>query len=262
MVLKCDDGRMRVKTWFVLFGLLVAMFAVGARGAEATALTVNCAAGETVASALEKQEPGMPLVLTITGTCRENVTIARDDVTLQGGSDSAVVQAADDARGAIVIDGAQRVVIERLTVRRGTHGVAALHGATAILRDNIIRFTGREAVLIDGGSHAVIQRNVIETKSARQIQVSSSTADLSHNTLRGGPGVALTSGGVAQLGPALVLTASGAVDCQYLQADMVAQIKSRTDRLMTETTPQAIARRPAGERMTIAMNQNCAEDSK
>jgi hypothetical protein len=168
------------------------------------------------------------------GTCNENVTITRDEVTLQGGADGATLRAADATRAAIVVEAAQRVVIERLAVTQGQHGIVGVRGANLTVRDSRVSFTDGDAILLDRGSHAVIQRSVIETKSAPQIHVSASTAKLMDNTLRGKSGVRITRGGSAQVGTRMVLTSTGLVECPTLRAQLASRLKNRTDGVAAE----------------------------
>jgi hypothetical protein len=95
--------------------------------AAAAARVVDCQ--ETTIGAALGPGPARPLTLLIRGTCSENVTIVRDDVTLQG-EPGAAVEAADPAQAAIRIDGARRVRIQGLSVRGGTGGIVAFRGAT------------------------------------------------------------------------------------------------------------------------------------
>jgi parallel beta helix pectate lyase-like protein len=229
------EAMMRIDrrvVWGVIAGLFVLAGSVVIVHADVTK-TVNCGAGETITAALETQGPGQALVLIVNGTCKENVTITRNDVTLQGGPNGASVLATDPKRGAIVVDGAQRVSLQGLTIRQRTLGVAGIGGASFEMLGNRIRSTDEHAILVDGHSRAVIRGNVVEAKVAPAIHVSSSTATLAQNTVRGSSGVLVTGDGRAEMGQGYMITSAGAIECAFLQKQLAAQLKLRTDSAAT-----------------------------
>lgn len=136
---------------------------------------VNCP-GDSIGDALAKAKPGGVLTVTVTGTCPENVTIARNDVTLQGSG---------QVFGQITVDGAQRVVITGLTVTGPGSGIEARgnaainvwnatiennaifgldirQGAFAVIDGNMIRFNGQCDVLVRDSGHARVLNNIVE----------------------------------------------------------------------------------------------------
>ena len=91
---------------------------------------VNCARpNASVQDAVNKASPGT--VITIEGTCFEDVTITTDDLTLQG--DPAVGGAVS---GTITIFGARRVVIDDLRVTGAGNGIHATNGASFTVQNN------------------------------------------------------------------------------------------------------------------------------
>lgn len=136
---------------------------------------VNCP-GDSIGGALTKAKPGGVLTVTVTGTCTENVTIARNDVTLQGSG---------QVVGQITVDGAQRVVITGLTVTGPGSGIEARanaainvwnatiednaifgidvrQGAFAVIDGNIIRSNGQCEVLVRDSGNARVLNNIVE----------------------------------------------------------------------------------------------------
>lgn len=103
-----------------------------------TAVMVDCTT-DTIADALAQASPGVPLTVTIEGTCTENVTIDRDDITLIGAAGGLP----DEIVGGVVIDGAQNAIVQSLTIRDGTTspftsfaaGVFLTNMASATLQD-------------------------------------------------------------------------------------------------------------------------------
>ncbi len=106
---------------FVAVGLWVAMHAWENGGREAVAqedITVDCAAGETLAAALAQAAPGTTIL--VSGTCMERVTMTTDRITLdgQGGAilDGGGASPGGATEGVITIAGAQGVALTGLTV--------------------------------------------------------------------------------------------------------------------------------------------------
>lgn len=128
-------------------------------------ITVDCTAG-TITDALREAPPGGRLIITVEGNCVENVTITRDDVTLQGGS--GVVD------GQITIDGARRVVINDLKVTGALHGILAVNNATVTVQNSIIEQNILSGIVARYGAFALIQDNTIEYNGECGILVSDS----------------------------------------------------------------------------------------
>src|SRR5260370_1516740 len=77
-------------------------------------IQVHCGAGGTIASALT--HTARLLTIVVHGTCNENLTIARDDVTLEGASVGGAIFGPDDTKHTIFISGAAPVTIQFLTL--------------------------------------------------------------------------------------------------------------------------------------------------
>lgn len=121
--------------------------------AQVKTVEVKCAEGETIAQALQKEE-SKPLVITVQGTCVENVTIQRDNVTLQG--DPVV----GGAVTAVTIDGARRVVVASLTITNESgDGLTVTNGGSATIRDNNIVGNGGYGVFLRNAAFALVNKN-------------------------------------------------------------------------------------------------------
>ena len=110
--------------------------------------TVDCGAGETIASAMSQAQPGDTIM--ISGTCNENVVVGSDDITLDGGG-SAGIDGAGIDRWAIDVTGRQKVTIKGLTVENGHGaGIAITETSGVWLQDVTVRNTRRDADNSDG----------------------------------------------------------------------------------------------------------------
>jgi hypothetical protein len=115
-------------------------------------ITVNCNEGKTIGGILAGEGTKQPLVLRLQGTCAEHVNIGRDDVTLE--DDGSTIA------GSVTIDGAQRVVVDGLTITNpiGT-GVTITNGGSATLQNNDISNNAAYGVFLRNASVAVVNNN-------------------------------------------------------------------------------------------------------
>lgn len=111
-------------------------------------VTVDCSPTDKISDALTNAPPGGRYIITVEGTCVENVTITRDDVTLQGGSGTVM--------GQIKIDGARRIEIGGLDV---TGGIAAERGATVHIGNCTIEADTGSAVAVSHGGFVELVGN-------------------------------------------------------------------------------------------------------
>jgi len=124
-------------------------------------LTVDCSKGQTISHALQQGDERKELVVIVRGTCYENVTINRDDVTIQGDPGSgATVNAPDASANAITVQGT-RIGIVGLTVAGGLNGIAATGVPALGIQDNVIQNAARNGIQLIS-SHASIIRNTIQ----------------------------------------------------------------------------------------------------
>ena len=123
-------------------------------GLGANAATVNCGT-DTIGDVLAAATPGGRLTITINGTCTENVTITRDDVTLEGNGGSDVVD------GQISINGARRVMIKNLTVTGPGAGISGFENASFTVEESTIDANGTDGIQVHDGANANILNNTI-----------------------------------------------------------------------------------------------------
>ena len=141
---------------------------------------VDCGKGEAIGKVLDKADKQKPLVVVVQGTCNENVTIIRDDVTIRG--EGATVIGSDPTRATIFLDGARRIVLDNLSVTGAQDGIFGNRGATFDLRNCSVR-SGRIGVVAANGGTAAVDtcdigpngQNGILAANSAQLSLTNST---------------------------------------------------------------------------------------
>ena len=130
---------------------------------------VNCDAGESIQAALNKASLSVPLTLTVVGTCEEDVTIRRDDVTINGNNNATV-------DGTILLSESDRITLLNLTL------------------------TGQGNGLRGFGSNVTLHNVIVTENQDVGIQVFSSTAHIHNSLIAGNQGfTAVQAGHVSAL---------------------------------------------------------------
>lgn len=147
-------------------------------------LTVNCEQNQSIANAL--LTGGAALTITVQGICNENVTITRDDVTLRGDSTTGgSVTALDPALETILINGAQRIVIENLTVTGGRNGIVGTRGTSFAVQDSTVQNSNGTGIAVVRNSQALIHHNTIRAHPSNAIAVvDTSQGTITSNVIR------------------------------------------------------------------------------
>ncbi len=145
--------------------LALGVFALTLSQAYAVTLKVNCDKGnQTVQKALDGIVDGD--TISVSGTCTEIVTIATDGITIRGDPvDGGTLM------GGFIVDGAQRVVIDDLTIDGSTNaerldGVRAQNNAHVTVRNCTILNHTRHGVGIVAASFGLIEGNTITVEEA------------------------------------------------------------------------------------------------
>lgn len=201
-------------------GIAASLATVAVLGFPATAsalsdlvINVDCASGSRIATALGRPSVlDRRMIIVVNGTCTENVTIERDDVTLRAGASGGGVSAADSAKPTIVVNGARRVAMENLTVTGGFHGVFATSGAAAAIRGGIVRNAVQHGVVADGGASVSVDQCTVESNGQQGVLADGARVRVTNATVRGNglSGVAAIRTGSAVLGST---DAAGVVCC-------------------------------------------------
>lgn len=119
--------------------------------------TVDCSRGGSIVEVLERSDRGRPLTLAVLGTCREGVTITRDDVSLVGDAATSTIL------GSVTIDGGRRALIEGVSITNPAgNGVTVINGGSATLRNNHISDSSGYGLIVRNGSFAVVNDNFLE----------------------------------------------------------------------------------------------------
>lgn len=121
---------------------LVLTFIATPTAAWAGITNVDCNKGQRIGQALTKADPGD--TIRVTGTCREQVTITTDRLTLDGQGtailDGGGGASGDDLSGLLTIDGAREVVVTGFTIQNGPgNGILALHAATFAVKTTTVQ---------------------------------------------------------------------------------------------------------------------------
>jgi hypothetical protein len=157
-----------------LEGRMAAMEAGGAP----VEIEVDCAAGQSLSDALGRgAQTWGPLIITISGTCRENVDIRRDDTILRGANpgDGLIGEAAWPLD--LIVVAADRVSLDQLTLR--TTGVALLAEPGASLEAGNLDIDGSDfGVVLLPGSSAVMWEINIRNSQSTQLSVQGATLEL------------------------------------------------------------------------------------
>jgi len=141
----------------VCFKIAVALIAgIGLFSTSASAAnrTVDCNEGQSIQDAVEKgQGSASQLYIDVSGSCKEVVTIKRDDVTIDGGETATVV-------GTILVDGGRRISIRDITITGPGPGVGAASSSLE-LRSVVITGNSGVGVIAVESAHVGIFKSTI-----------------------------------------------------------------------------------------------------
>src|SRR5439155_10286314 len=163
--------------------------------------TVDCAAGDTVATALRQGDERKSLTILINGSCSEHVQIDRNDVTLAAAAPGATISGPDPTTDVIRVT-ASRVAIEGLTVTGGRNGITANGASGFMVRNALVQNTGRNGITYARGASGVVDGTVV-TGNARDgvaIDAAQGTVINSRVGQNARMGVGVFNGGSARIG--------------------------------------------------------------
>jgi parallel beta-helix repeat protein len=160
-------------------------------GKDIQSFTVDCSKGQKIGDALQRGDERKALVLTVRGTCNENVTIDRDDVKLQG---SATINGT--ASTDTITLRANRLQLENLAVRGGNHGIAAIGASNVDIYNVDIQGAQRHGIHVNGSASVTISGCSIQYNDLSGLSLQQSGATLINNNLvrfNAGDGVRVVS---------------------------------------------------------------------
>lgn len=167
-------------------------------------LNVDCASGARVGQALSRTTLfDRRLIVVVSGTCTENVTIERDDVVLRGVASGSGVSGADATKPTILINGARRVALEGLTVAGGLSGVKAVGGASIAIRGSVVRGAATHGIFLERGASAEVDGSTFESNVQAGVNAQqASSLTMTGSAVRGNgfSGVTVGKGSHAILG--------------------------------------------------------------
>jgi hypothetical protein len=199
--------------------------ATATQAAQPQTFTVDCAKGQTISAALDNGDARKPMVLIVKGTCNENITIVRDDVSLKG--DAGATINASSASNAISVNGAHRILIDRLSVRGGNprgislvggsniditnsdvqsaanHGINVQGTQAVNIINSSVQYSGRSGIGITQGS-VVISNSQVSSNSGDGVRVTQAAAQISNSTIASNAG----NGVAALIGSSLSLVST------------------------------------------------------
>lgn len=139
--------------------LLTAEMSLGT-SAHAATFSVNCSKGQTISAALERGTAGKPLFVTVKGTCTEHVTIARDDVTLQGDPESGGTVGGPDSSTDVIVVTGNRTRLENLTITGGNNGIRVGGMFNVALHKIVVLGAANHGVLVRAGDVSITSSRV------------------------------------------------------------------------------------------------------
>jgi hypothetical protein len=183
---------------FVILGCSLLTVAFAAPATAQQPVQVQCGAGGTIASALAR--PAGALVIVVNGTCNENVTIARDDVTLKG-APGATISGPDSTKNTITVTGA-RITIESLSVTGGSNGIVGRGASLLSVLDCDVQNTAGSGIVFFQSAGGVVDGSTVQANPSEGILIESGSATLTNNTIQNNSqwGVVTANGASARIG--------------------------------------------------------------
>lgn len=168
---------------------------------------VNCNKGETITDALQKFDD-KPITIQVKGTCNENVTIDKDDVTLIAHPSGGAINGVEPIDATVIIRG-DRTVIDGLTVTGGGDGIRVL-GKSALIRNSTVQNVGWHSIPFYGGNGTVDNCTILNS-GIDGVFVLYGSALVTNNRIQtsGYDGVAIGHGGIATVTDSMIQKSGG-----------------------------------------------------
>ena len=121
--------------------------------------TIDCDNGDSIQAALDKQVGHAgPITIDVIGTCEENVSIRRDDVTINGNSAATI-------SGRINIEGSNRITIVSITVTGPGVGIEAIGSRVTLYNVTVTDNQEWTAIVANESSSLKISNSNISNNS-------------------------------------------------------------------------------------------------
>jgi len=122
---------------------------------------VNCAEFDaSIQEKVDEVKKGRPTIIVIKGTCTEEVTVRKDDLTLLAHENGGTVD------GSIDVNGARRVTIDGLTVTGSGGAVTARDNASVTIKDANLQSDGGTAIFATRSASLVMENTTVEAAGA------------------------------------------------------------------------------------------------
>jgi hypothetical protein len=126
---------------------------------------VDCYAGNKVTDALRQAPKGAGrVILTIEGTCVEDVTISRDNVTLQVAYPNSGLRGSPTS-SALTLNGGRRIELKGLTLTSGFNGLRATAGASFSASDLLVTDAVNAGILVEQNATGVLNNVTVKNGS-------------------------------------------------------------------------------------------------
>jgi parallel beta-helix repeat protein len=166
--------------------------------AQGFARRVNCARGQTITRALQSFGEN-PITIRVEGTCNENVSIVRDDVTLIAAPSGGTVNGTDPNKDTIITYGS-RTVIDGLTVTGGGSGIVAVGGMA--VRNCVVQNAGRSGIAFYQGGQGTVDKCTVQNNGDFGIYIEAASATVTNSTISSNKkaGILVNLSGGARIG--------------------------------------------------------------
>lgn len=164
-------------------------------------VTVDCAHGGSVQQALDQNALAPSIDITIDGTCKEVVTVAHNDVTLEAGTAGSGIQAPTSNGYAVLLNGASRVQLVGLTLSGGANTLVSASSASFYANNVTVTGAAHNGVDVISNSSGTFDGGSITGSGAQGMQaVDGGMLTLTNGTVVSGNGdVGVTAGNAANL---------------------------------------------------------------
>jgi hypothetical protein len=166
----------RAQVTGLLFVILLFGPSAGANNVVVDCTGSNTSAFHSITDALNTLNLAGPNVITVSGTCRENVSIGeRDRLTIQAaaGQTATIVNAATPPGITLLVAGSHNIVLDQLIVQGGSPAMYVTDASSAVLVENCtVENSLADGLDIDMESELVIQNSSFKSNSGSGIFIS------------------------------------------------------------------------------------------
>ncbi len=138
----------------MMIGLVVVIgFTAAAMAQAPPAVTVDCAAGDSLAQAVQAATPGT--TIQVSGTCAETFTITTDDLTIEG-QEGTIIDGQGASEIVVNIDAARRVTIRNVTIQNGLDGMQVSRSAAVTLEAITLQDNSRDGIRLNWNAYVEV----------------------------------------------------------------------------------------------------------